>query len=122
MNLFHSPAYFDHTSPECVAEAAAFRSLTRRKFGSKGELVVRPMIPGPAGPHPCGSFEVLFPREVFADYVSWLMFERPERIDVLVHPLTGSHVLDHTSRALWLGNPRAIDRGMLEAADRAREA
>jgi DOPA 4,5-dioxygenase len=109
MKRFHSHAYFDHTSPEGVAEASAFRALTQRTFAETGPAVVGPIVPGPAGPHPCGSFEVLFPREMFADYVVWLMLARPEGIDILVHPLTGSHVLDHTSRALWLGKPRTID-------------
>ena len=74
-------------------------------------------IPLPAGPHPRGSFEVRFTREVFAEYVPRLMFMRPEPLDVLVHPLTGSHTLDHTRRALWLGAALPIDRAVLEAAD-----
>ena len=60
---------------------------------------------------------MLFTREVFADYVSWLMFARPEGLDILIHPLTRSQTLDHTTRALWLGTPLAIDRPMLEAVD-----
>jgi aromatic ring-cleaving dioxygenase len=42
---------------------------------------------------------------------------RPERLNILIHPLTRSQVLDHTARALWLGTPLAIDRRMLEAVD-----
>jgi aromatic ring-cleaving dioxygenase len=45
------------------------------------------------------------------------MFTRPERLDILTHPLTRSQMLDHTTRALWLGTPVAIDRAMLEAVD-----
>jgi len=115
--LFHSHAYFDHTSPECVAEARAFRDLIRRTFAATAHVEVSSFIPRPAGPHPRGSFEVLFTREVFADYVSWLMFARPEKLDILIHPLTRSQVLDHTTRALWLGTPLPIDRSLLEAVD-----
>jgi aromatic ring-cleaving dioxygenase len=78
---------------------------------------VHSLISAPAGPHPRGSFEVLFTREAFADYVSWLMFARPESLDTLIHPLTRSQTLDHTARALWLGTPLAIDQPMLEAVD-----
>ena len=115
--LFHSHAYFDHATPECVAEARAFMDLIQRTFAATAHVEVCSFRPAPAGPHPCGSFEVLFTREVFADYVSWLMFTRPESIDILIHPLTRSQTLDHTTRALWLGAPRAVDRAMLEAED-----
>ena len=117
MWLFHSHTYFDHTAPECVAEARAFRDLIRRTFAATAHVEVSSFIPRPAGPHPRGSFEVLFTREVFADYVSWLMFARPEKLDILIHPLTRSQILDHTTRALWLGTPLPIDRSLLEAVD-----
>jgi DOPA 4,5-dioxygenase len=115
--LFHSHTYFDHVVPECVAEARAFMDLIQRTFAATAHLKVSSFVPVPAGPHPRGSFEVLFTREAFADYVSWLMFMRPERLDILIHPLTRSQTLDHTTRALWLGTPLAIDRSMLEAVD-----
>jgi DOPA 4,5-dioxygenase len=115
--LFHSHTYFDHTAPERVAEARVFRGLIQRTFAATAHLEVSSFIPGPAGPHPRGSFEVLFTREVFADSVSWLMFARPEKLAILIHPLTRSQMLDHTARALWLGAPLAINRSMLEAVD-----
>ncbi len=115
--LFHSHAYFDHTVPERVAEARAFIELIERTFVATAHVEVHSFIAAPAGPHPRGSFEVLFTREAFADYVSWLMFTRPESLAILIHPLTRSQTLDHTSRALWLGAPLAIDRAMLEAVD-----
>ena len=115
--LFHSHAYFDHAAPERVAEARAFMDLIRQTFVATLHVEVHSFIPAPTGPHPRGSFEVLFTREVFADYVSWLMFTRPESLDILIHPLTRSQALDHTTRALWLGTPLAIDRLMLEAVD-----
>jgi aromatic ring-cleaving dioxygenase len=115
--LFHSHAYFDHAAPDCVADARAFMDLLQRTFAATAHLEVSSFTPGPAGPHPRGSFEVLFTREVFADYVSWLMFARPEKLDILIHPLTRSQTLDHTARALWLGTPLAVDRSMLDAVD-----
>jgi aromatic ring-cleaving dioxygenase len=117
LRRFHSHAYFDHAATERIAEARAFRELVRRTFAANPGIEVRAFHAAPAGPHPRGSFEVLFTREAFADYVPWLMLARPEGIDVLVHPLTRSQVLDHTARALWLGTPLALDREMLEAED-----
>jgi aromatic ring-cleaving dioxygenase len=115
--LYHSHTYFDHTAPACVAQARAFMELIERRFAATTHVEVHSFIPAPAGPHPRGSFEVLFTREVFAEYVSWLMFMRPETLDILIHPLTRSQTLDHTARALWLGTPLAVDRAMLEAVD-----
>jgi len=119
MKRFHSHAYFDHGNPARVEEARAFMRLIERTFAGTRHLEVRSLTPFPAGPHPRGSFEVLFSGEVFADYVSWLMFTRPAAIDILVHPLTGSQVLDHTARALWLGTPLGLDTAMLAASDAA---
>ena len=115
--LFHSHAYFDHAAPECVAEARGFMDLIERTFAATAHVEVHSFIPAPAGVHPRGSFEVLFTREAFADYVPWLMFTRPERLAILIHPLTRSQTLDHTLRVLWLGAPVTIDRAMLEAVD-----
>jgi aromatic ring-cleaving dioxygenase len=115
--LFHSHTYFDHAAPDCVAEAREFMHLIQRTFAATAHVEVSSFIPAPAGPHPRGSFEVLFTREVFADYVSWLMFMRPGSLNILIHPLTRSQTLDHTTRALWLGTPLAIDGPMLEAVD-----
>lgn len=115
--LFHSHIYFDHTTLECVAEARAFMTLIRQSFAATNHLEIHSFIPAPAGPHPCGSFEVLFTREIFVDFISWLMFARPERLNILTHPLSRSQVLDHTVRALWLGTPLPIDRAMLESVD-----
>ena len=115
--LFHSHAYFDHGVPKRVAEARAFMDVVIQTFAGTDHLEVHGFIPFPAGPHRRGSFEVLFTREAFADYVSWLMFSRPPWLDILVHPLTGSQLLDHTRRALWLGTPLEIDSAILEEAD-----
>jgi aromatic ring-cleaving dioxygenase len=115
--FFHSHVYFDHAAPERVAEARAFMDLIRKTFAATAHVEVHSLIPFAVGPHPRSSFEVLFTREVFCEYVSWLMFMRPESLDILIHPLTRSQTLDHTRRAFWLGAPLAIDRAVLEAAE-----
>jgi len=120
--LFHAHVYFDHAVPECVARTRAFMALIERTFATTAHVEVHSFFPEPAGPHPRGNFEVLFTREVFADFVAWLAFARPPGIDILVHPLTRSQALDHTERALWLGTPRPLDRHMLEEVDAALSA
>ncbi len=117
VQFFHSHTYFDHIAPGRVAEARGFMDLIRRTFAARDDVRVTSFTPAQAGPHPRGSFEVVFTRDVFADYVSWLMFTRPESLDILIHPLTRSQTLDHTTRALWLGTPLAIDRTVFETVD-----
>jgi DOPA 4,5-dioxygenase len=115
--LFHSHVYFDHDVPAQVEAARAFMDLVRATFAGTPHVEVTSFVPRPAGPHPRGSFETLFTRDAFADYVSWLMFARPEGLSVLIHPLTRSQAEDHLARAMWLGERLDIDAAFLEAVD-----
>lgn len=115
--FFHSHVYFDQAIPEDVAGARSFMALIGQSFATTAHVEVHSFMPLPAGPHPRGSFEVLFTREVFAEYVLWLAFNRPQSLDIVIHPLTRWQTLDHTQRAIWLGTPRAMNRAVLEAAD-----
>jgi aromatic ring-cleaving dioxygenase len=45
------------------------------------------------------------------------MFERPEDLSILIHPLTRSQTRDHGTRALWLGERLAVDIAFLEVVD-----
>lgn len=115
--FFHAHVYFDHESPAGVADARAFMDRVRETYAATAHVEVHTFVPKPAGPHPRGSFEVLFTRELFAEVVAWLMFERPAALSILVHPLTRSQTADHTSRALWLGEQLQVDRALLEGVD-----
>jgi len=61
----------------------------------------------PVGPHPVSMYQVAFAVDEFPLLVPWLMLNR-ERLSVLVHPLTGDSVADHTCFALWLGSPMPL--------------
>jgi len=119
--LFHAHVYFDHSVAERVAESRRFMELIRETFAD-GNVEVHSFIPFPVGPHPRGSFEVLFTRKAFAEYVTWMMFARPPSLDILIHPLTRSQVLDHTQRAFWLGTPLPLGTALLAEADARLEA
>ena len=62
----------------------------------------------PIGPHPCGQFEVVFHRKAFVDFVEWLAHERHPSINILIHPLSPDFISDHTTRAVWLGQPMEL--------------
>jgi aromatic ring-cleaving dioxygenase len=55
------------------------------------------------GPHAVAMYQVAFAVEDFARLVPWLMLNR-DGLDVLVHPLAGNALDDHTIYALWLGD------------------
>jgi len=120
--LFHSHAYFQHDVPERTEEARAFMALIAREFAKTAHVEVHDFIPRAVGPHPLGSFEVLFTREVFADYVTWLAFHRPASMSILVHPLTALQLADHTDHAMWLGPPLTMLRDILVRSDAASAA
>ncbi len=120
--FYHSHTYFDHTTPAAVEEARAFLDRIAQAFAASTHVEVHKIVPFPVGPHPRGSFEVLFTRVVMPDYVSWLMFHRPEGMSILIHPLTRSQRADHTSRGLWLGPQLELATDILDRSDAASGA
>jgi DOPA 4,5-dioxygenase len=60
-------------------------------------------------------YQVAFADGEFAGLVSWLMLNR-EGLNVLVHPLTGDSVADHTRFAAWLGTPVQLKLDVLRPA------
>lgn len=72
----------------------------------------------PVGPHPVAMYQIAFAVEDFPRLVPWLALNRAG-LDVLVHPMTGDSVADHTSHALWLGTPLPLRLDVLRRGPRA---
>ena len=55
-------------------------------------------------------YQVAFEPDQFEKLVPWLMLNH-SGLNVLIHPRTadGDGVADHTHRALWLGEPLALN-------------
>ena len=66
-----------------------------------------------AGPHPRWSCQLAFAPELFGDIVPWLALHR-DGLSVLVHPNTGHDVLDHSDRAMWMGEILPLDFSVLD--------
>jgi DOPA 4,5-dioxygenase len=103
---WHAHVYFDAGTRE-----AAWR--LRETVGATFDAEVGRFHERPLGPHPCWSFQVAFPPELFATIVPWLALNRGA-LDVLVHPLSGDDLADHRDFALWLGRSHALDLAALE--------
>jgi len=93
--------YFFQDNSDSVQSATALRSLIKETFPG---LEVYSLHTKPVGPHPIGMFEVdLRTPEQFAQFVPWLVTRHGQH-NVLIHPLTGDDVRDHTENACWLGD------------------
>ena len=93
---YHAHIYYD---PATRPTAARLREAIGGGFG----VELGRWHDEPVGPHPISMYQVAFPVAEFARLVPWLMLNR-SGLDVLVHPLTGDEVDDHSIHALWLGN------------------
>ncbi|HTZ36094.1 MAG TPA: DOPA 4,5-dioxygenase family protein [Stellaceae bacterium] len=70
----------------------------------------------PVGPHTAAMYQVAFAAEDFARFVPWLMLNR-DGLDVLVHPLAGNALDDHTRYAMWLGDRLPLKLEVLRRVD-----
>jgi len=74
----------------------------RQGIGERFEAKLGSWHDEPVGPHPVSMYQVVFAADVFPRLVPWLMLNR-DGLDVLVHPLSGDSLADHTRFAMWLG-------------------
>ena len=69
----------------------------------------------PVGPHPLWSCQFSFDADEFERFIPWLETHRQD-LSVLVHPLTGDPLAEHTEHARWLGNAVVLDVSIFESA------
>src|SRR4029077_16804515 len=94
---YHAHVYF--RSPEERVLALTLREWIGTRFPTPG-LGRVPDVP--IGPHSEPMYQVAFERDVFAEFVPWLMVNHRD-LSVLIHPNTGRARDDHLVHALWLG-------------------
>jgi aromatic ring-cleaving dioxygenase len=94
---YHAHVYYD---PATRAKAERLRAGIGERFAAR----LGSWHDEPVGPHPIAMYQVAFAIEDFPHLVPWLMLNR-DGLAVLVHPMTGDAVADHTRYALWLGSP-----------------
>ncbi|KAF8953800.1 hypothetical protein CPC16_005052 [Podila verticillata] len=110
---YHFHLYYFENNAKSRASAVVIRNRLG-ELVDQGYLKVVPqtiyggVFPGPTGPHVIGSFEVWCPIEGFARMFSWFTLNRGSH-SVLVHPLTKEQLVDHTDRAIWMGQSLPLD-------------
>ncbi|KAF8953801.1 hypothetical protein CPC16_005051 [Podila verticillata] len=113
MKEFHFHTYFFQTNTESLEAAREFRAKIEALV-QEGYFHVVPQVWGggintiPLGPHVVGSFETWVPIEHFSRAFGWFAQNRGQ-FSILVHPLTKDEIIDHTDRAVWLGQPVPMD-------------
>jgi DOPA 4,5-dioxygenase len=102
---YHAHVYYDAATKERAARL-------RAKLEAAFEVELGRWHDKPIGPHPCGSYQVAFEPELFADLVPWLAMNRDD-LTVFIHPQTGDDFPDHRDYAIWLGRQRELDLAAL---------
>jgi len=98
---FHAHVYYDESSRENA-------DCLRGAVGDAFDVTLGRWHDRPVGPHPRWSYQIAFTRDQFADVVPFIALARGG-LTVLVHPLTGDEIADHTEHALWMGEVLALD-------------
>ena len=74
-------------------------------------LFVGEMRDKKVGPHPKPQFEVHLHEETLLKVLTLI---KASGLTALVHPLTDDDLADHTSLALWIGEPLPLDHSVLD--------
>ena len=104
---FHAHVYFNATTRAFAA------SLRDGVLGlAAGRLHVSNLADGTRGPHGNPMFGVDIPPSDLPEVLGFLMIHHGA-LPVLLHPVTGHDLLDHTHHAFWLGTPQPLDLSVL---------
>ena len=92
---YHAHIYFDADSE---ADAQAVQDAIDGRF----EVTLGRWHHRQVGPHTRSMYQVAFATELFPSFVPWLALNR-RGLAILVHPLSGDALADHTDHAMWMG-------------------
>ena len=98
---YHAHIYYDPERTRPAAERLC------AEVGERFSVQLGGLRDEPIGPHPVANAQLIFKPEQFQPVVEWLMMHR-DGLDVLIHPLTGDSVDDHSIYAMWLGSPQPL--------------
>jgi DOPA 4,5-dioxygenase len=108
---FHAHIYYE-ASDRSAAEQLQSELQARKGTGDLVDIIfVGDMRDRAVGPHPMPQYEVHFYRKALP-----IVLERIKAngLRALVHRLTDDDLADHTSQALWIGEPLALELSVLD--------
>lgn len=104
---YHAHVYYDQETLEVASSLC-------EKAGELFGLKVGRVHQKPIGPHPRWSCQISFAAKHFDEFVAWIG-EHRNGLTVLVHPLTGDDLKDHTDYAYWLGKSIELKLSVFDA-------
>ncbi|HKE95259.1 MAG TPA: DOPA 4,5-dioxygenase family protein [Povalibacter sp.] len=108
---FHAHIYYGD-SDRSAAERLHSDLRSRKGTGELVDVVfVGEMTDRPVGPHPIPQYEVHFLRKALPTVLKRI---EASGLRALVHQLTYDDLADHTSQALWIGEPLDLDLSVLD--------
>ena len=107
VKTFHAHVYY-----EVLTRSSAEALRNHLMEISRGRLEIHTLTDGPCGPHVTAMSVVDIPAETLPEILGVLMTRHGPHA-VLIHPVTGNELLDHTHHALWLGQPPPLNLAVL---------
>jgi DOPA 4,5-dioxygenase len=108
---YHAHIYYDDGAWD-VAQRLHQELSDLLMGGTQPDLLfVGSMCESGVGPHPLPQFEIHFRASALAQVTSVL---EASGLRVLIHPLTDDDLADHTTLAVWIGEPLVLDESVLD--------
>jgi aromatic ring-cleaving dioxygenase len=108
---FHAHIYYD-ASDRRTAERLHSELQTGKGTGELVDVIfIGAMTDRPVGPHPVPQYEVHFYDKALPAVLERI---KANRLRALVHRLTDDDLADHTSEAMWIGEPLALNLSVLD--------
>ena len=108
INGYHAHIYYEADTREI---AASTRDALEARF--KGAICLGRWHDKKVGPHTRSMYQVAFDCKLFSEIVPWLAFNRGG-LAILIHPVSGNSLADHTDHAIWMGEVLTINRSIFE--------
>ncbi len=104
---YHAHIYFQDSTK---ASAEKLHHTLGEIFGDR--IVRNAIAYGSRGPHVPPMFGIDIPKGEFLEVLDFLILNHGPHA-VLIHPVTGNELLDHTHHALWLGDRQPLNLAIL---------
>ena len=105
INGYHAHVYFDESTLQQA-------TVLCEEAGKQFSVQVGRIHQKPVGPHPSWSCQLAFDKNQYADLMTWLALNR-KGLTILIHPLTGDDLIDHTDYASWMGEQQILNLDFL---------
>jgi DOPA 4,5-dioxygenase len=112
---FHFHVYFDAATRDATLQ---IRERLKREAAFAFQLP--PVRERPVGPHQWPIWSVWVDRANFTPAVEWMMDNHGSH-SVLIHPNIDDGYVDHTDRAMWLGEPRPLNLDSMRRSHEERQ-